>query len=141
MLPRKLRVQRATHPRRTALAQERAREKLASSGRNAKSTKYTPKATPEQKSLAGRAGKLLGRSAAASRNRGGLANGRGRKPMSAPSGGIMGPEHFVLEGKRASAKDGRPKDLKFGKKAKKKGGKPTNRGTRRAAEWRNKSAA
>jgi nucleolar protein 12 len=53
----------------------------------------------------------------------------------------MGPEHFVLEGKRASAKDGRPKDLKFGKKAKKKGGKPTNRGTRRAAEWRNKSAA
>jgi nucleolar protein 12 len=126
MLPRKLRVTRAKDPRKTALAQERAQAKADAAGNKVRNTKYTPKLTPEQQAAAGRANRLLGRA-------GGFMHRK--QAGSATTNGTS--ERVVFEGNRASSKDGRPKDLKFGKKKGK--GKPKNRATRRAAEWRKKS--
>ncbi|OHE92311.1 RNA recognition domain-containing protein [Colletotrichum orchidophilum] len=147
MLPRIMRVTRAKAPHKTALAMERtikARAAQAGASGAPGSTKYKAKITPEQQSLAGRAGRLLGRSGAR-RERGG---GDNRKPRPANGSGAIpkeemkAPEDFIFEGRRASAKDGRPKDLKFGKRNKAKGGvkktKPTGRGAKRAAEWKKK---
>ncbi|KAI1206451.1 uncharacterized protein F4807DRAFT_439243 [Annulohypoxylon truncatum] len=147
MLPRALRVSRAKDPRKTALAVERTmKAKLeASNGRDKKpnSTKHIPKVTPEQQSQVGRAGKLLGRAAAA-RQRHEL-KGPGRQPRQrkelATNGAFKTPEQIVFEGRRASEKDGKPRDLKFGKTKGKKGvvkSKMKGRGARRAAEWRKK---
>ncbi|KAI2621245.1 hypothetical protein GGR54DRAFT_93957 [Hypoxylon sp. NC1633] len=147
MLPRVLRVSRAKDPRKTALAMERTvKAKLGgSAGREGKpkSTKYKPKVTNEQQSLAGRAGKLLGRVAAA-RQRYGL-KGEGRQPKDRKEATanevFKTPEQIVFEGRRASEKDGKPKDLKFGKTKGKKGvtkAKTKSRGAKRAAEWRKK---
>ncbi|KAI0447030.1 hypothetical protein F4803DRAFT_546560 [Xylaria telfairii] len=150
MLPRALRVSRAKDPRKTALAMERTAkarvDAFKSTDRKHKSTKYTPKITPEQQSLAGRAGKLFGRSAAYKQQRGVKGDrwksrdGGGSSSKSQENGdGIKPPEQFIFEGRRASAKDGKPKDLKFGKTKGKKGvvkSKAKGRGARRAAEWR-----
>lgn len=149
MLPRALRVSRAKDPRKTALAMERtAKAKLEDSSRRdkiSKSTKHRPKVTPEQQSQAGRAGKLLGRAAAA-RQRHGLKDEvrrpRDRQQIVATEG-FKTPEQIVFEGRRASEKDGRPRDLKFGKTKGKKGAvraKTKSRGAKRAAEWRKKGA-
>ncbi|TGJ87637.1 hypothetical protein E0Z10_g1104 [Xylaria hypoxylon] len=144
MLPRALRVSRAKDPRKTALAMERSTKappKRADTKR--KSTKYTPKITPEQQSQAGRAGRLFGRSAAAKQHRE-LKDDR-RKPRvradrpQESGDGIKPPEQFIFEGRRASSRDGKPRDLKFGKTKGKKGAvkaKAKGRGARRAAEWR-----
>ncbi|KAJ2998095.1 hypothetical protein NUW58_g431 [Xylaria curta] len=126
MLPRALRVSRAKDPRKTALAME-----------------LRTQITPEQQSQAGRAGKLFGRSAAAKQQRGlkgdrRKSRDRDDKPQD-DTNGIKPPEQFIFEGRRASAKDGKPKDLKFGKTKGKKGAaraKAKGRGARRAAEWR-----
>lgn len=140
MLPRALRVARAKDPRKTALAQERERGRLADTKGAAKNTKYKYKATPEEKSQAGRAAKLLGRGGAALERR--RASGRDAPNRGAPAAGadphegLKTPQQIVFEGTRASANNGRPKDLKFGKKGKGKKGKPVDRGSRRAAEWR-----
>lgn len=148
LLPRALRVSRAKDPRKTALAIERtAKTRLdafkAADGKP-KSTKYAPKITPEQHSLAGRAGKLFGRSAATKKQRE-LKNGhrkhnsKGERPQE-NGDRIKPPEQFIFEGRRASATDGKPKDLKFGKSKGKKRpvkAKTKGRGARRAAEWRN----
>jgi nucleolar protein 12 len=142
MLPRKLRVTRAKDPRKTALAQERARGKHITTNGATKSTKYKHKATPEEQSMAGRTGKLLGRSAAVQQRHKKRPSTHGdNQEAENPLAGIKGPEQFVFEGRRASAKDGTPKDLKLGKKGKGKGksGRPQNRGARRAAEWKKKS--
>ncbi|KAL2199015.1 hypothetical protein P885DRAFT_75426 [Corynascus similis CBS 632.67] len=93
---------------------------------------YVPKPTAESQTLAGRASKLLGRFGAAKltgkpsgpvnkkrqdrkerfMNRvGGGGSGSGGGDNS----GIKAPEQFVFEGLRASARDGKPKDLKFKK--------------------------
>ncbi|UNI14684.1 Nucleolar protein 12 [Purpureocillium takamizusanense] len=133
MLPRPLRVTRAKDPRKTALAQERASAK-ANASDNSKGrggTGYRPKITPEQQAAAGRAGKLLGRAGAAQMQRGGKDGANAAALVSKKS-----PEQIVFEGRRASSRDGRPKDLKFGKKGKGKKPKPTHRGARRAAEWK-----
>ncbi|KAI1133672.1 hypothetical protein F5Y10DRAFT_228321 [Nemania abortiva] len=147
MLPRALRVSRAKDPRKTALAMERTAkarsDSLKTTDDKRKSTKYTPKITPEQQSQAGRAGKLFGRSAAAKQRHGIKGDRRrsrdaGDKPQE-NGNGIKPPEQFIFEGRRASARDGRPKDLKFGKTKGKKGAvkaKAKGRGARRAAEWR-----
>ncbi|TRX98692.1 hypothetical protein FHL15_000034 [Xylaria flabelliformis] len=132
MLPRPLRVSRAKDPRKTALAMERTTkarlDAIKSTDGKRKSTKYTPKITPEQQSQAGRARKLFGRSAAAKQQHG--FKGERRKPReradssSKPQergNGIKPPEKFIFEGRRASAKDGKPKDLKFSKTKGKKG--------------------
>lgn len=147
MLPRVLRVSRAKDPRKTALAVERSKkgrpEANGCEGKT-KSTKYKPKATPEQQSLAGRAGRLLGRSAAVRQKRefNGDSRGANRKPRvpePTTTGELKTPEQIVFEGRRASANDGKPRDLKFGKsKGKKNAVKPKGRGAKRAAEWRKK---
>ncbi|KAI1347567.1 hypothetical protein F5Y01DRAFT_242162 [Xylaria sp. FL0043] len=147
MLPRELRVSRAKDPRKTALALERTTKSGLKSHKGAdgkgKNTKYTPKITPEQQSQAGRAGRLFGRSAAAKQQR--ELKGDRRKPRARNdqpqenNDGIKPPEQFIFEGRRASARDGKPKDLKFGKTKGKKGAvktKAKGRGARRAAEWR-----
>ncbi|OAQ72285.1 nucleolar protein 12 [Pochonia chlamydosporia 170] len=128
MLPRKLRVTRAKDPRKTTNAQERAQAKANAADTKARNTKYTPKLTPEQQAAAGRANRLLGRA-------GGFIH---RKKSGGEGINGTGNQKLVFEGNRASSKDGRPKDLKFGKKKGK--GKPKNRGTRRAAEWRKKTS-
>ncbi|GKT63452.1 LOW QUALITY PROTEIN: nucleolar protein 12 [Colletotrichum tofieldiae] len=152
MLPRIMRVTRAKAPHKTALAMERTNKARAaqSGGPGAPgSTKYRAKITPEQQSKAGRAARLLGRSGA-NRERLGDRGDRG-KPRAPGNGSgavpkdeMKAPEDFIFEGRRASAKDGRPKDLKFNKRNKPKGGggvkksKPTGRGAKRAAEWKKK---
>ncbi|CAM1506700.1 Fc.00g063410.m01.CDS01 [Cosmosporella sp. VM-42] len=137
MLPRLLRVTRAKDPRKTALAQERAKSRGGAPNGDRKSMKHRPKATPEQQSMAGRAAKLLGRGGAAQQRHGKKQFKSGSQEESAST--IRPPEQFVFEGRRATTRDALPKDLK-GKKSKgKKAGKPQNRGTRRAAEWKKKS--
>jgi len=127
MLPRPMRVTRAKDPRRTALALEKSMSKAAASGKKATGTKYRHKATPEEQSLAGRAGRLLGRAGAAKRRFG------ERVPRPGQAGDMKSPEQVVFEGRRASSKDGNG----IAKKGKGKKGKgPTGRGARRAKEWR-----
>ncbi|KAI2781048.1 hypothetical protein F4815DRAFT_467576 [Daldinia loculata] len=148
MLPRVLRVSRAKDPRKTALAMERTQkaklEGLHSQDKKSKSTKHKPKITPEQQSQAGRAGKLLGRAAAARQRHGVKGEGRPRKDRKEPAAAeeaFKSPEQIIFEGRRASEKDGRPADLKFGKTKGKKGvvkAKAKSRGAKRAAEWRKK---
>lgn len=147
MLPRALRVTRAKDPRKTTLAMERTANArldfLKGTDGKQKNTKYVPKITPEQQSQAGRAGKLFGRSAAVKQRHGSKDDrrkprDRGDKPQE-DGDGIKPPEQFIFEGRRASARDGKPKDLKFGKTKGKKGAvraKAKGRGARRAAEWR-----
>ncbi|KAH9235902.1 hypothetical protein K456DRAFT_1833281, partial [Colletotrichum gloeosporioides 23] len=146
MLPRIMRVTRAKAPHKTALAMERSSKARGQAARGAPgSTSYKAKITPEQQSMAGRASRLLGRAGAMREQR----KGGDRKPPRASGSGavpkddIKAPEAFIFEGRRASAKDGRPKDLKFGnKRAKVKGrvqkSKPTGRGAKRAEAWKNK---
>lgn len=148
MLPRTLRVTRAKDPRRTANALERRNEKQMAASNDSKNTKYKKKLTPEERSMAGRAGRLLGRSAASSQGRKtrgpdrGAGSGPGFKERALE--GLKTPEQVVFEGARASSKGGRPRDLKLGGKSKFKSkpkakpGKPTGRGARRAAEWKKK---
>jgi nucleolar protein 12 len=155
MLPRALRVSRAKDPRKTSLAMERTTkarlEVLKGADGKRKNIGYTPKITPEQMSLAGRAGRLFGRAAVSKQRR--ELKGDRRKPrepreeVDKPrdiSDGIKPPEQFIFEGRRASARDGKPKDLKFGKKKGKKAvvkNKAKGRGARRAAEWRKSKPA
>ncbi|KAG7108677.1 Nucleolar protein 12 like [Verticillium longisporum] len=144
MLPRTLRVTRAKAPHKTALAQERSRAKTAGDkATDKKSTKYKQKATNEELSMAGRASKLLGRSGALydhkkkKQGRGG--SGDGKEQASGSGLVLKTPEEIIFEGKRASANDGRPNDVRIGKKkgrvnkgrVEKKG-----RGAVRAAAWR-----
>lgn len=149
MLPRILRVSRAKDPRKTALAMERTvKSKFEiSNGREAKSksTKYRPKATPEQLSQAGRAGKLLGRAGAARQRHGFKDEKKYTKQRNDGAENVVfkTPEQIVFEGRRASSRDAKPKDLKVSKGKGKKGvvkAKTKNRGAKRAAEWRKKGA-
>ncbi|KAL7901190.1 hypothetical protein HDV64DRAFT_243432 [Trichoderma sp. TUCIM 5745] len=140
MLPRALRVTRAKDPRKTALAAERARSKADNADGASRSTKYRPKATPEEQAAAGRTRKLLGRSAAAKQRFGGKKRSFSHADKDVAAGGeIKTPERIIFEGRRASQKDGLPKDLKLGKKNKKgKSARPQHRGARRAAAWQQK---
>ena len=159
MLPRELRVSRCKAPHKTARAMEAKHGRTATSGEKAKTnrntTSYVPKSTAEDKTLAGRASKLLGRSAALQ-----LGGGDKWKKRVNPIGGgprqestghitevggektMKSPEDIVFEGRRASVKDGRPKDLKFkgGDKSKahgkKRGPNAGGRRTERAAKWK-----
>ncbi|KAM0353572.1 hypothetical protein ACHAPU_001584 [Fusarium lateritium] len=142
MLPRKLRVTRAKDPRKTVLAQERARGKNIVPNGGAKSTKYKHKATPEEQSMAGRTSKLLGRAAAVQQRHKKRPSTQGASEEAEnPLAGIKGPEQFVFEGRRATNRDALPKDLKAkkGKKGKGKSARPQNRGAKRAAEWKKKN--
>ncbi|KAL2270958.1 hypothetical protein VTJ83DRAFT_329 [Remersonia thermophila] len=140
MLPRELRVTRCKAPQKTARAMESRLNRSAPADDNSRGKKrkrgdsgYVPKPTAELQTLAGRASKLLGRFGAAKltdqlpgvggkdskKTKGKKDDDRFRKPVAAakgekqPNGEIKGPEQFVFEGRRASARDGKPKDLKF----------------------------
>lgn len=101
--------------------------------------RYVPKPTAESQTLAGRASKLLGRFGGAQlvgkpRGGGGSSGGKDNKKRQerkerfrklagggeggGEKSGFKAPEQFVFEGRRASAKDGKPKDLKFKTKSK-----------------------
>jgi nucleolar protein 12 len=112
---------------------------------------YSPKVTSEVSSFKGRASKLLGKAGAAQFKSG--ANGtvigrRGegakeqkgserREGGKAAAGVMRTPESIVFEGYRASAKSGKPRDLKLGGAGGgKKKGKPRTRGAKRASEWK-----
>lgn len=160
MLPRELRVSRCKAPHKTARAMEAKQKKFAGERggprldkkNSKKGSSYVPKVTPDAKTLAGRAGKLLGRAAARAHLQGG-GDKKDRRDAAAPrrresagEGGdkvMRSPEDIVFEGRRASAKDGKPKDLKF-KGTRPKGdakrrsikAKKTGHGAVRAAKWR-----
>lgn len=139
MLPRTLRVSRCKAPHKTARAiEKKTAERTAALKASGKARKgYVPKLTAEQQTMAGRAGKLLGHSAAAKarlsktgkdgkpRNRGERKHERPGKERGVPPG-LKTPETIIFEGRRASARDAKPKDLKMKIKGKKKigGGKP-----------------
>ena len=142
MLPRALRVTRAKDPRKTALAQERSVAKAVAQA--TKNTKYKYKPTPEEQSMAGRTGKLLGRSAVFQQRKGGDKGKSSRVNAASDSAPTMKtPEQIVFEGRRVSIKDTMPTDLKGKKKGKgkKPQGKPQNRGAKRGAEWKKKQMA
>ena len=165
MLPRELRVSRCKAPYKTARAMEKSKKDkiIADGGKGKASFKdrkppaaaqngYVRKRTAEEQTLAGRAEKLLGRSAAGPlREKERLAaseaararisksgkfgkrgstdsapprvNGKGYGRSSAGPADIKTPEAIVFEGRRASSRDGKPRDLKMGRKGShKKGG-------------------
>ncbi|KAL2016946.1 hypothetical protein VTK56DRAFT_2822 [Thermocarpiscus australiensis] len=145
MLARELRVSRCKAPRKAARAVDARQGKTAHSldrkgkhdkkkkGKAHDSGKYVSKTTGEEK----KHGKNPGKDEREKKRR---TEDRGMKDI------VKGPEEFVFEGRRASAKDGRPRDLKFKarskdkvhkQKKKKKGVKSKNsRGALRAAKWR-----
>lgn len=133
MLPRVLRVVRAKAVKKTANASQPnvKRPKAQSNGQI-----YNPKMPGEEASLHGRAGRLLGRAGAAKLRKGASgANGMpmGKRGSASAFGGIARtPENIIFEGYRASAKSGKPKDLKMGGKK----GKPAGRGAKRASAWK-----
>jgi nucleolar protein 12 len=147
ILPRVLRVVRAKAVHKTALASaaSKAGSKRPRDG-NGKPQIYHPKQSSEMSSLHGRAGKLLGRAGAAqlkNKGRSGANDTAIGKRGDADKGGsgiegiLKTPENIVFEGYRASAKSGKPKDLKIGGKGGgKKKGKSKTRSMKRASEWR-----
>lgn len=149
MLARELRVSRCKAPHKTARAIEARRNKaMLSSDRKGKKSKkaetgtYVPKLTAEAQTLAGRASKLLGRFGAEKLV--GKPAGKDKKKKKKTDGAkdgeaaaetkkaMKGPEEFVFEGRRASAKDGKPKDLKF---------KPRNKGKDKAHKKKKKKSS
>lgn len=148
MLPRELRVSRCKAPHKTARAMDKKNAErsaaLAASGKAKKGTRYVPKLTAEEQTMAGRAGKLLGHSAAAKArigktggkkrdrtNRGERASGKDRKEgAGASAAAFKKPEEFVFEGRRASSRDAKPKDLKQKVGKKKAGAKPKRKSAR-----------
>lgn len=146
MLPRVLRVVRAKAVRKTALASQQikpsTRPIVNGSGNPNRQPIYNPKMTPQESSLKGRAAKLLGRAGAAQfRKRDGAEERqRERKPQQGTERkgmeGLKTPEAIVFEGYRASAKSGKPKDLKMGGGGGKKKGKPRTRSSKRASDWK-----
>lgn len=138
MLPRVLRVVRAKAVRKTAIA---SRAKIAAP--QSRGQIYNPKTPTEESTLKGRASKLLGRAGAAQFKKGpGKVTGANETAVGKRGDGVKSiegimktPESIVFEGYRASAKNGKPKDLKMGGKGGKKG-KPTNRGAKRGAAWK-----
>jgi nucleolar protein 12 len=155
MLPRVLRVTRAKAVRKTALASAASRTgpKNTKPGQNSQLGSYNPKLSSEVSSFKGRASKLLGKAGAAQFKSGanGTAIGRrgeGEKDRRMSGGGkeeggkagagaMRTPESIVFEGYRASAKSGKPRDLKMGGGGGgKKKGKPRTRGAKRGTEWK-----
>lgn len=125
LLPRKLRVVRAKGIKRNV------KQNPSSTRPNSKSV-YNPKVSAHEKSMQGRANKLLGRAGAAQARHGQKSlSGLGR-PGSTP---LKAPEAFVFEGHRASSKQG-TSGLKSGGSGRKKGGKPKTRSSKRGAAWK-----
>lgn len=145
MLPRELRVSRCKAPHKTARAIDKKNAErsaaLAASSKAKKGTRYVPKLTAEEQTMAGRAGKLLGHSAAAQARiakTGGKKRDRSNRPgkkfskdgAGVGAAGFKKPEDFVFEGRRASSRDAKPKDLKQKVGKKKAGAKPKRKSAR-----------
>lgn len=122
MLPRKLRVTRAKTIKRNVKPGSNAVKAPGATNKGI----YNPKADPVMQSNMGRAGKLLGRAAAAQVQKG--------KPIGGAPQGFKTPESFIFEGHRAKAGSGKS-GLKLGGSGKKKG-KPRTRSSNRAAAWK-----
>ncbi|KAI4745969.1 hypothetical protein E4T50_03719 [Aureobasidium sp. EXF-12298] len=122
MLPRKLRVTRAKTIKRNVKPGSNA---VKAPGAPSKGI-YNPKADPVMQTNMGRAGKLMGRAAAAQVQKG--------KPIGGTPQGFKTPESFIFEGHRAKAGSGKS-GLKLGGSGKKKG-KPRTRSSNRAAAWK-----
>ncbi len=153
MLPRVLRVVRAKAVRKTTLASASRtgpNQRIARPGQKQLGG-YNPKVSSEVSSFKGRASKLLGKAAAAAQFKSGAngtaigKRGEGVKDRKTSGGGkaegiagvLKTPESIVFEGYRASAKSGKPRDLKLGGSGGgKKKGKPRTRGAKRASEWK-----
>ncbi|GAB7365142.1 hypothetical protein MBLNU230_g6230t1 [Neophaeotheca triangularis] len=146
LLPRKLRVTRAKAQKRNVKPGQSGRPGGFAQSK-AKETGYKRKITPQEASHLGRAGKLLGKAAAAQQAK--TATKPARFATGANSGavgeskppGIKGPEAFVFEGHRASVRQGKS-GLKLGGKkgggaaGKNKGGKPAGRSAKRGAAFK-----
>ncbi|KAI5201886.1 hypothetical protein E4T39_04990 [Aureobasidium subglaciale] len=122
MLPRKLRVTRAKTIKRNVKPGSNAVKAPGATNKGI----YNPKADPVMQSNMGRAGKLLGRAAAAQVQKG--------KPIGGTPQGFKTPESFIFEGHRAKAGGGKA-GLKLGGSGKKKG-KPRTRSSNRAQAWK-----
>lgn len=130
MLPRKLRVVRAKGIKRNKTNSATSARPVSTKG------VYNPKISAEERSMQGRAAKLLGKAGAAKVRLGGKFGGnKGPKKEDKPANGFKTPEQFVFEGHRATEKQGKT-GLKLGGKKSKKGGKPTSRSSRRGAAWK-----
>jgi len=128
LLPRKLRVERCKGMKRKPV-NNGFKDSRSSAGSG-----YTRKATSQELSLQGRAGKLLGRAGAA--NMRSTHRGRSDTSKTMPLGNstIKTPEAIVFEGHRASSRQGKS-GLKLGGSGKKKG-KPRTRSSKRGAAWK-----
>jgi nucleolar protein 12 len=116
LLPRKLRVTRAKAVKRNAPPKDGQRPKINGI--------YNPKVSTREKSMQGRARKMLGRAGAAQAKQG----------RNGALGDMRAPESFVFEGHRASKGQGLA-GLKLGGSGKKKG-KPRNRSAKRGAAFK-----
>ncbi|OCK77612.1 hypothetical protein K432DRAFT_384551 [Lepidopterella palustris CBS 459.81] len=126
LLPRKLRVVRAKAFKRNA------KQNPSSSNKPISDSIYNPKVSAHEKSMQGRASKLLGRAGAAQVRTGRISFSGPGRPGGTP---FKAPETFVFEGHRASSKQG-TSGLKLGGSGKKKGGKPKTRSSKRGAAWK-----
>ncbi|KAK7540771.1 uncharacterized protein J3D65DRAFT_674975 [Phyllosticta citribraziliensis] len=151
MLPRKLRVTRAKPFKRNQQRQQATGASTRPAVGGGSSRIYNPKLSAEEKSLQGRAAKLLGKAGAAKLKKPDFGTGAnavemkdgkaGGKPAAATTGpgGFKAPEAFVFEGYRASSKGGKS-GLKLGGAKKgasgKKGGKPASRSSKRGTAWK-----
>jgi nucleolar protein 12 len=124
LLPRKLRVSRAKSIKRNA--KSGGDHPTNRSVRDRQGMSFAPKMSAEERSMQGRAGKLLGRAGAAQLRRGG-------GPGNGLAQSIRKPENFVFEGHRASSKQGNS-GLKLGKAGGKKKG--ISRSRKRAQAWK-----
>ena len=130
MLPRILRVTRAKNTRKMAGSKNQGKGHDRKERASKSAGKYTPKVSSETQSLSGRAGKLLGRAAAArfhsTRDR--QANSTG-----AAHPATIAEKPIAFEGYRASSKQGKGTTKLGGPK---KQGKPRTRSSRRGAEFK-----
>ncbi|OJD29267.1 nucleolar protein 12 [Diplodia corticola] len=130
MLPRKLRVVRAKGMKRNKTNSATSTRPVSTKG------VYNPKVSAEERSMQGRAAKLLGKAGAAKIKSAGKPGGaRDFKKEDKPANGFKTPEQFVFEGHRATEKQGKT-GLKLGGKKGKKSGKPASRSSKRGAAWK-----
>lgn len=127
MLPRKLRITRARKQNKKKSSKEDSRPDQKAGG------KFAQKQTEQQRSLQGRAVKMLGNADAATFRNGGP---RPDRPQRKERTEFRKPEDFVFEGFRARAGEGPAIRMKGQKKDKKSGGKPKTRSARRGAAFR-----
>ncbi|KAL1631406.1 Nucleolar protein 12 [Diplodia seriata] len=134
MLPRKLRVVRAKGIKRNKTNSATSTRPVSTKG------VYNPKVSAEERSMQGRAAKLLGKAGAAKIKSAGRPEGKRdfKTREDKPANGMFKtPEQFVFEGHRATEKQGKTGLKLGGKKGKgKKGGKPTSRSSKRGAAWK-----